>query len=124
MAAEGDSEYGAVTEILERPNDSGIRARYLEYSQRRAYADDDRFEAVLVLELQHRLDRRAALRSHRAVCHRNIGRLELAQILAGYDTSLTPANADAQIGPVTVGGDWIASSITAGVVAGGGWRGL
>jgi hypothetical protein len=41
-------------------------------------------------------------------------RVEHAQILAGYDTSLTPVNADAQIGAVTVGGDWIASDLIAG----------
>jgi hypothetical protein len=47
------------------------------------------------------------------------GRVEHAQILAGYELDLTPANADAQIGSVTVNGDWIASSIAAGVVPGG-----
>ncbi|HKA06686.1 MAG TPA: hypothetical protein VKD71_05465, partial [Gemmataceae bacterium] len=51
------------------------------------------------------------------------GRVEFAQILAGYQTDsstvLTPANADAQIGAVVVGGDWIASSIGAGVIDGG-----
>jgi hypothetical protein len=45
------------------------------------------------------------------------GRVEFADILAGYDLSGIPAgvNADAQIGPVVVGGDWIASSLVAGV---------
>jgi hypothetical protein len=48
------------------------------------------------------------------------GRVELALILAGYDTSTTPAfgkgvNADAQIGSIHVGGDWVASSVAAGV---------
>jgi hypothetical protein len=46
-------------------------------------------------------------------------RVERAQILAGYDTALNPVNADAQIGAVSVGGDWIASSIAAGAVQGG-----
>jgi hypothetical protein len=42
------------------------------------------------------------------------GRVEAAQILAGYDIDLSPRNADAQIGSLTVGGDWIASSAAAG----------
>jgi hypothetical protein len=46
------------------------------------------------------------------------GRVEFAVVLAGYDKDLEPTNADAQIGPVTVGGDWIASSLVAGVVVG------
>jgi hypothetical protein len=46
-------------------------------------------------------------------------RVENARILAGYDTLLTPKNADAQIGAVTVGGDWAGSSIAAGAVDGG-----
>ncbi len=41
-------------------------------------------------------------------------RVESARLLAGYNLSLSPVNADAQIGPVTVGGDWIASSLVAG----------
>jgi hypothetical protein len=46
------------------------------------------------------------------------GRVERAQILAGYDISKPPApiNADASIGPVSVGGDWIASNLVAGVL--------
>jgi hypothetical protein len=44
------------------------------------------------------------------------GRVEFAQIFAGYDRGLTPRNADAQIGAVSVGADWIASSIVAGAV--------
>lgn len=46
------------------------------------------------------------------------GRVEFARILAGYDDSSPPfgVNADAQIGSVSVGGDWIASSIVAGAV--------
>lgn len=44
-----------------------------------------------------------------------------AQVLGGYDNvTRTVNNADAQIGNVTVGGNWIASSIAAGVVAGNG----
>lgn len=43
------------------------------------------------------------------------GRVEFANILAGYDTSLVPVNADAQIGAVTIGGDWAASNLVAGV---------
>jgi hypothetical protein len=43
------------------------------------------------------------------------GRVERAQILAGYDTLAIGRNADAQIGPVVIGGDLIASSIIAGV---------
>ncbi|MHA3770754.1 beta strand repeat-containing protein [Verrucomicrobiota bacterium sgz303538] len=44
------------------------------------------------------------------------GRVEYAQIFAGYETDLSPKNADAQIGSVKVGGDWAASSIVAGAV--------
>jgi hypothetical protein len=52
------------------------------------------------------------------------GRMEFAQILAGYGIDLSvagirPVNADAQIGLVTVGDDWIASSLVAGATAGG-----
>ena len=43
------------------------------------------------------------------------GRVEWAQIFAGYNRNLVPKNADAQIGRVWVGADWIASSIVAGV---------
>jgi hypothetical protein len=45
------------------------------------------------------------------------GRVEQAQILAGYDALASPVgrNADAQIGPIVIGGDLIASSIIAGV---------
>lgn len=43
------------------------------------------------------------------------GRVELTNVLAGYDPSLFPVNGDAQIGRVTVGGDWIASNLVAGV---------
>ena len=44
------------------------------------------------------------------------GRVEHAQILAGYNVvGLTANNGNAQIGAVTVGGDWIASDLIAGV---------
>jgi hypothetical protein len=45
------------------------------------------------------------------------GRVEDAQILAGYSfngSNLNPTSADAQIGNVSVGGDWIASNLLAG----------
>jgi hypothetical protein len=44
------------------------------------------------------------------------GRAEYAQFLAGYDTNLDAENADAQIGAVTVGGDWIASNMVVGAI--------
>jgi hypothetical protein len=44
-----------------------------------------------------------------------VGRVEFTDILAGYDQSTNGVNADAQIGTVTVGGDWIASNLMAGV---------
>jgi hypothetical protein len=47
------------------------------------------------------------------------GSVEYASILAGYKNDLTPDNADAQVGAVSVGGDWIASSLAAGVTDGG-----
>lgn len=44
------------------------------------------------------------------------GRVENARILAGYDYQIPGAgNGNAQIGPVKVGGDWVGSSIVAGV---------
>jgi hypothetical protein len=42
------------------------------------------------------------------------GRIENARILAGYDVLGNARNADAQIGRVSVGGDWIAATMTAG----------
>ena len=54
---------------------------------------------------------------------RVLGRVEFAQILAGVDVSGTAVNADAQIGAVTVGGDWVASSLAAGAVPGNGYFG-
>jgi hypothetical protein len=47
-----------------------------------------------------------------------LGRVEFAEIRAGYDASGAGVNADAQIGAVAVGGDWIASSLVAGALAG------
>jgi hypothetical protein len=44
-----------------------------------------------------------------------LGRVEWANILAGYAVDLTPTNGDAQIGQVKVGGDWVASNLVAGV---------
>ncbi|MBO0700529.1 MAG: hypothetical protein J2P46_19185, partial [Zavarzinella sp.] len=46
------------------------------------------------------------------------GRVEFAQIVAGVDPFGLGPDADAQIGAVSVGGDWIASSLAAGAVAG------
>src|SRR5262249_59612309 len=50
------------------------------------------------------------------------GRVEHGQILAGVNPEkamvYAPVDADAEIGSVFVGGDWIASSISAGAVAG------
>jgi len=45
------------------------------------------------------------------------GQVEHARILAGYNL-FGPTNADARIGAVVVGGDWIASDLVAGVDAG------
>ena len=46
------------------------------------------------------------------------GRVEHAQVLAGVVDSGVANNADAQIGPVIVGLDWIASSLVAGATTG------
>jgi hypothetical protein len=43
------------------------------------------------------------------------GQVEQTDIFAGYSSSKVGVNADAQIGKVTVGGDWIASNLVAGV---------
>jgi hypothetical protein len=43
------------------------------------------------------------------------GRVEHAEILAGFNSSLDASNGHAQIGKVSVGRDWIASDISAGV---------
>jgi hypothetical protein len=42
------------------------------------------------------------------------GRVQYTQILAGYDTALDQVSADAQVGAITVAGDWIASDVLAG----------
>ena len=46
------------------------------------------------------------------------GRVEFARILAGYGTDGTPLNADASIGAVKIGTDWIASTLLAGTGVG------
>jgi hypothetical protein len=46
------------------------------------------------------------------------GRVEWANLLAGYDTSLALVNLDAQVGSVVIGGDWISTNLIAGVNAG------
>jgi hypothetical protein len=46
------------------------------------------------------------------------GDVEQARILAGFNSSLAPANADASIGKVSIGGNWRASSLVAGAQAG------
>ena len=48
------------------------------------------------------------------------GRVEYGLIVAGSsaEPAVTSSNADAQIGPVVIGGDWIASSLAAGASAG------
>ena len=46
------------------------------------------------------------------------GRVENSHILAGYDATGVVANGHARIGNVTVGADWIASDLVAGVDAG------
>jgi hypothetical protein len=45
------------------------------------------------------------------------GDFERAIILAGYGQNNTPTNGHAQIGAISIGGDWIASSVTAGLLA-------
>jgi hypothetical protein len=63
----------------------------------------------------------AAFSSNREIVFKSIrigGSAIETNILAGYDTAGMPVNADAQIGPVTVGRDWIASNLVAGVFAG------
>jgi hypothetical protein len=47
-----------------------------------------------------------------------LGQVVHADVLAGYD-GVNGYNADAQIGTVTVGGDWVASNLVAGAVDGG-----
>ena len=43
------------------------------------------------------------------------GSAEHASILGGFDATLSPTNADAQIGRIVIGGDFIASNIVAGI---------
>ncbi len=50
------------------------------------------------------------------------GSVRNARILAGLEAVNTIENSDAQIGLVTVGGDWIASDLVAGIAAGAGNR--
>jgi hypothetical protein len=48
-----------------------------------------------------------------------IGRsVNRANILGGVDLSASSTNPDAQIGPVTIGGDWVRSNLVAGAAAG------
>jgi hypothetical protein len=52
------------------------------------------------------------------------GHVELTDILAGYGANhtglvLTPLDGNAQVGPVKIGGDWVASSLVAGVTNSG-----
>jgi hypothetical protein len=44
------------------------------------------------------------------------GRVEFAQILAGYNPDLVGQNGNAQVGPILVGHDWVASTVAAGVL--------
>jgi autotransporter-associated beta strand protein len=46
------------------------------------------------------------------------GGVDFLKVLAGYDFTLTGMNADASIGAITVGADWRASTVLAGVKAG------
>jgi hypothetical protein len=46
------------------------------------------------------------------------GSVTFAEILGGYDLSAAAVNGDAQIGRITVGGDWVASTAAAGGIAG------
>ena len=43
------------------------------------------------------------------------GRVERVNVLAGFSKNDIPVNPDAQIGTVTIGGDWVASNLIAGV---------
>jgi hypothetical protein len=45
-----------------------------------------------------------------------LGHVNFADILAGYDSMGAPVNADAQIGSVKIGGNWIASNLVAGAM--------
>ena len=50
------------------------------------------------------------------------GRVEFADIGAGYSQNFRGRNADAQIGSIKVGGDWLASSVVVGLNAGADFR--
>jgi hypothetical protein len=47
-----------------------------------------------------------------------LGRVEFGQILGGVNDAGVALNADAQIGPVSIGGDWIASTLETGMTSG------
>src|SRR5262249_12149917 len=47
------------------------------------------------------------------------GSVERTFLLGGASVDLDGVNGDAQIGPIHVSGDWVASSVSAGVAAGG-----
>ena len=49
------------------------------------------------------------------------GSLEDALVLAGFGLDNSPVNSHAQIGKISVGGDWIATSVSAGAVDGNGY---
>jgi hypothetical protein len=46
------------------------------------------------------------------------GDVRFSSVLAGFDSNGVPANADAAIGAVSVGGNWVASNLVAGAQAG------
>ena len=72
------------------------------------YFIEDRYEAGMVLQGWEV----KSMRSGKA----NL--TEFANILAGYDSNGNGVNAAARIGMVSVGGDWIASNLVAGALAG------
>lgn len=51
------------------------------------------------------------------------GRVERADVLAGFTRNDIPVNPDAQIGTVMIGGDWVASNLVAGVHSNDGFFG-
>jgi hypothetical protein len=60
-----------------------------------------------------------ALSAATSIANLKVGqRVEFANILAGYDINGNAVSGDAQIGAVTVGGDWIASNLVCGATAG------
>jgi hypothetical protein len=63
----------------------------------------------------------AAFSANKEIVFKSIligGSAHRTDILAGYNTLGRPVNADAQIGAVTVKGDWLASNLVAGIFAG------